>query len=303
MAAYEAFVPGTSAFIPGNALLEKIFEGTRWGEGPVYFSDLRVLVWSDIPNDRMLCLSPEDQVSEFRRPSYFSNGNTRDRQGRMVTCEHGSRSVTRTEYDGSRTILVDSFVGKKLNSPNDVVVKSDDTVWFTDPTYGILTDYEGHRGESEIGKNYVFQYSEKEQSLVVVADDFSMPNGIAFSPDESVLYVTDTGVSEREGGPAHIRKFIVDASGSVTGGDVFADASEFGGAPDGLRVDTEGNVWTSAGHGINCYRPDGELVLRIPVPEAVANLTFAGQKRNRLLITAHTSLYSIFTGKTGAQWP
>ncbi|TVQ25138.1 MAG: SMP-30/gluconolactonase/LRE family protein, partial [Spirochaetaceae bacterium] len=298
VAAYESFVEGSGRFVPGSALLEKLYEGTKWAEGPVYFGDLEVLLWSDIPNDRMLRWTPDGSVTIYRQPANNSNGNTRDRSGRLITCEHGSRSVVRTEPDGSRTVLASHYNGKRLNSPNDVAVKSDGSVWFTDPTYGIVTDYEGNRADGEIGSCNVYRIDPESMEIAVVADDFVMPNGIAFSPDESVLYVSDTGRTERSDGPAHIRSFAVSQKG-LTGGEVFADVGEWGLA-DGFRVDTEGNVWTSAGPGVNCYRSTGELVLRIPVPEAVANLTFGGPKRNRLFITAHTSLYSIYTGKTGA---
>ena len=301
MAVYESFVEGSGRFVPGSALLEKLYEGTKWAEGPVYFGDLELLLWSDIPNDRMLRWTPDGSVTIFRQSANNSNGNTRDRSGRLVTCEHGSRSVVRTEADGTRTVLASHYEGKRLNSPNDVVVKSDGSIWFTDPTYGIVTDYEGNRAESEIGACHVYRLDPDGGALTVVADDFVMPNGIAFSPDESVLYVSDTGRTERADGPAHIRSFAVKGD-SLSGGSVFADVGEWGLA-DGFRVDTEGNVWTSAGPGVNCYVPDGGLVLRIPVPEAVANLTFGGPKRNRLFITAHTSLYSIYTGKTGVQRP
>ena len=284
----------------GNAWVEKLHTGSLWAEGPVYFADGDYLVWSDIPNNRMLRWAG-GHVSVFRDFANNSNGNTRDRQGRLVTCEHGTRRVTRTEPDGSITVLVDQFQGKKLNSPNDVVVKSDGTIWFTDPPYGIFSDYEGHVAESEYGGCYVFRYNPATGNLEPVAKDFNKPNGIAFSPDESKLYVVDTGVSHSMAGEHHIRSFSVDQLGRLSGGDLFAEVSP--GLPDGLRVDLQGNIWTSAGDGVHCYAPDGVRLGKILVPEPVANLTFGGPKRNRIFITATTSLYAVYVAANGAQRP
>jgi gluconolactonase len=280
----------------GNSWVEKLYTGTLWAEGPVYFADGNYLVWSDIPNNRMLRWAG-GHVSVFRDFSNNSNGNTRDRQGRLITCEHGTRRVTRTEPDGSITVLVDQFQGKKLNSPNDVVVKSDGTVWFTDPPYGILSDYEGHVAEGE----YVFRFDPATGALDAVVEDFNKPNGIAFSPDESKLYVVDTGRSHSPDGEHHIRVFSVDNQGRLSGGEVFAEVSP--GIPDGVRVDLHGNIWTSAGDGVQCYAPDGVCLGKITVPEPVSNLTFGGEKRNRLFITATTSLYAVYVATTGAQRP
>lgn len=284
----------------GNSWVEKLYTGTLWAEGPVYFADGNYLVWSDIPNNRMLRWAG-GHVSVFRDFSNNSNGNTRDRQGRLITCEHGARRVTRTEPDGSITILVDQYQGKKLNSPNDVVVKSDGTVWFTDPPYGILSDYEGHVAEGEYGGCYVFRFNPATGALDAVVEDFNKPNGIAFSPDESKLYVVDTGRSHSPDGEHHIRVFSVDNQGRLSGGEVFAEVSP--GIPDGLRVDLHGNIWTSAGDGVQCYAPDGVCLGKITVPEPVSNLTFGGEKRNRLFITATTSLYAVYVATTGAQRP
>lgn len=284
----------------GNSWVEKLYTGTLWAEGPVYFADGNYLVWSDIPNNRMLRWAG-GHVSVFRDFSNNSNGNTRDRQGRLITCEHGTRRVTRTEPDGSITVLVDQFQGKKLNSPNDVVVKSDGTVWFTDPPYGILSDYEGHVAEGEYGGCYVFRFDPATGALDAVVEDFNKPNGIAFSPDESKLYVVDTGRSHSPDGEHHIRVFSVDNQGRLSGGEVFAEVSP--GIPDGLRVDLHGNIWTSAGDGVQCYAPDGVCLGKITVPEPVSNLTFGGEKRNRLFITATTSLYAVYVATTGAQRP
>jgi gluconolactonase len=284
----------------GNSWVEKLYTGTLWAEGPVYFADGNYLVWSDIPNNRMLRWAG-GHVSVFRDFSNNSNGNTRDRQGRLITCEHGARRVTRTEPDGSITVLVDQFQGKKLNSPNDVVVKSDGTVWFTDPPYGILSDYEGHVAEAEYGGCYVFRFNPATGALDAVVEDFNKPNGIAFSPDESKLYVVDTGRSHSPDGEHHIRVFSVDNQGRLSAGEVFAEVSP--GIPDGLRVDLHGNIWTSAGDGVQCYAPDGVCLGKITVPEPVSNLTFGGEKRNRLFITATTSLYAVYVATTGAQRP
>jgi gluconolactonase len=284
----------------GNASVEKLYTGTLWAEGPVYFADGDYLVWSDIPNNRMMRWAG-GQVSVFRDFSNNSNGNTRDRQGRLITCEHGARRVTRTEPDGSITVLVDQFQGKKLNSPNDVVVRSDGTVWFTDPPYGILSDYEGHVAEGEYGGCYVFRLDPLTGDLEAVATDFNKPNGLAFSPDESKLYIVDTGGTHSFQGEHHIRSFSVDPQGRLSGGALFAEVSP--GFPDGIRVDHQGNIWTSAGDGVHCYGADGVRLGKIRVPEPVANLTFGGHKRNRLFITATTSLYAVYVAAYGAQRP
>jgi gluconolactonase len=286
--------------ILGNTWVERLYTGSLWAEGPVYFADGDYLLWSDIPNNRMLRWAG-GHASVYRDFSNHSNGNTRDRQGRLITCEHGGRRLTRTEPDGAITVLVDQFQGKKLNSPNDVVVKSDGTIWFTDPPYGILSDYEGKAAESEYGGAHVFRFDPATGLLEVIADDFNKPNGIAFSPDEKTLYIVDTGFSHAHEGEHHIRTFSVAREDRVKGGSVFAEISP--GSADGLRVDIQGNVWTSAGDGIHCYAPDGCLFGKILVPETVSNLTFGGPKRNRLFITATTSLYAVYVGVTGAQRP
>jgi gluconolactonase len=286
----------------GNVFVEQLHTGMRWAEGPVWFGDGGHLIWSDIPNNRMMRWVEGSAggggVSVFRSPSNFSNGNTRDRQGRLVTCEHGARRVTRTEYDGSITVLADSHRGRRLNSPNDVVVKSDGSIWFTDPPYGILTDYEGHRAEIEQDGCHVYRIDSESGQIAVVADDFDKPNGIAFSPDEQVLYVADTGASHHEDGPHHIRAFTVSESGALSGGRVFATIEP--GLADGFRLDTDGNVWTSAGDGVHCFSPNGDLLGKVKVPEVVSNVNFGGPKRNRLFITATTSLYSVYVSAIGA---
>lgn len=282
--------------------VEKLYTGTRWGEGPVYFADLRCLVWSDIPNSRMLRWDEESGgVSLFRADSNHSNGNTRDHQGRLLSCEHGERRVTRTEYDGRITVIADRYQGKRLNSPNDVVVKSDDTIWFTDPPYGILSDYEGHKGESEIGACNVYRFDPNDGSLRVVADDFVKPNGLVFSADEKTLFIADSGFSHDEAAPRHIRVFDVAEDSCLRNSRVFVEIDQ--GIPDGIRIDVDGNLWVCAADGVHCYSPEGALLGKILIPEAVANITFGGPRRNRLFIAAASSLYSVFLGTSGIQTP
>jgi gluconolactonase len=285
----------------GNAWVEKLHGGMLWAEGPVWFADGQYLLWSDIPNNVILQYAEGLGVRVWRHPSHNTNGHTRDREGRLVSCEHGGRRVSRTEHDGSYTVLVDRYKGKRLNSPNDVVVKSDGTIWFTDPPYGILSDYEGKKTKSAIGANYVYRFDPKTKSLTVVADDFDKPNGIAFSPDEKKLYVADTGGSHDPDGAHHIRVFDVIDGRKLARGRVFAEISP--GLADGFRLDTDGNVWTSAGDGVHCFSPRGELLGKILVPEVVSNVCFGGPKRNRLFITATTSLYAAYVCQVGAQRP
>ncbi|MQW89398.1 SMP-30/gluconolactonase/LRE family protein [Sinorhizobium saheli] len=297
---YQIHDPRFIRLIVGSARLEELYSGCRWAEGPVWFSDANQLVWSDIPNQRMLRWAPEGGVSVYRQPSNFANGNTRDRQGRLVSCEHGSRRVTRTEIDGSITVLAESYHGKRLNSPNDVVVRSDDTIWFTDPTYGILSDYEGYRAEPEQASRNVYRLKPQTGELDAVVTDFNQPNGLAFSPDEKILYVADSGASHDDSLPRHIRAFDVVAAG-LANGRVFATIDN--GIPDGIRTDVNGNLWSSAGDGVHCFAPDGTLIGKILVPQTVANLTFGGPSRNRLFIAATNSLYSLYVAATGAQVP
>jgi len=289
----------------GNAGIERIATGFRWCEGPVYFRDGGFLLWSDIPNNRMMRWLEEDgHTSVFRSPSNYSNGNTRDRQGRLVTCEHDTRRVTRTEPDGRITVLMDRFNGKKLNSPNDVIVASDNSVWFTDPGYGIDGEYEGHTAKFELGAN-VYRLDPKTGKATVVADDFTRPNGLAFSPDEKRLYIVDTGITH--GGPSHIRVFDV-VGGKLKKGRVFAE--DFApGFTDGMRVDMRGNVWCSMGwadpeeDGVRCYAPDGDLIGKVHLPESCANLCFGGQKRNRMFVCGSTSMYAFYLDVQGCQLP
>lgn len=298
---YEIRDPRFRQLIVPSAGLDELYSDCRWAEGPVWFADLNCLLFSDIPNQRMLRCSPGGEVSVFREPSNFTNGNTRDRQGRLISCEHGTRRVTRTEVDGSITVLAENYQDRRLNSPNDVVVRSDGSVWFTDPTYGILSDYEGYRAEPEQPTRNVYRIDPASGALSVVADDFRQPNGLAFSPDETMLYVADSARSHDETAPSHIRVFDVEDGSRLVNGRVFCDLDN--GIPDGLRTDTAGNVWTSAGDGVHCFAPDGTLLGKILVPQTVANLTFGGPRRNRLFITATRSLYAVYTTATGAQYP
>jgi gluconolactonase len=283
------------------AKVEQLATGFRWCEGPVWFGDGRYLLWSDIPNDRILKWEEETgAVSVFRRPSRNANGNTRDRQGRLVTCEHDARRVTRTEYDGSITVIADRYDGKPLNSPNDVVCRSDGSIWFTDPPYGILGYYEGHVAKPELPTN-LYRVDPGSGRLDVVAGDLERPNGLAFSPDEKVLYVVEGGAA-----PQHIHAYDV-----VQGGTRLADRRPLvdagpAGTPDGLRVDVDGNLWAGWGigeeglDGVSVFSPAGKLIGRIDLPERCANLCFGGRYRNRLFMCASTSLYSLYVNTTGA---
>lgn len=286
-----------------DAWVERVFTGAIWSEGPVYFRDGDYVLWSDIPNNRMLRWSAADGGSVFREPSNFTNGHTLDRQGRLVSCEHGGRRVSRTEKDGTYEVLVDRFEGRRLNSPNDAVVKSDGTIWFTDPSYGILSHWEGFAGEMEYGGCNVFRFDPESKALSVVTDQFAKPNGLAFSPDESILYVADTAASHDPNGQRDIWAFDVATDGkSVANGRRFAvcDAGLF----DGFRVDTSGNIWTSAQDGVHVYTPEPNptKIGAIKIPErAVANVVFGGPSGNVLYIAATTSLYRVEVAIDGVQ--
>lgn len=288
------------ACVKTSARVEKLFEGCRWAEGPAYFPAHRSLVWSDIPNDRMLRWDETTGgVGAFRHPAGYSNGNTVDREGRLVTCEHGHRRVTRTEHNGTITVLADRYDGKRLNSPNDAVTKSDGSIWFTDPSYGIDSDYEGHKAESEIGACHVYRIDPATGAVRIVADDFVRPNGIAFAPDEKKLYIADSAGTLVPNGPRHIRVFDVGADGRLGGSRVFATCTA--GIFDGFRCDSDGRLWTSAGDGVHCYHPDGTLLGKVNVPERVANVCFGGAKNNRLFIAATTALYAVMLPVNGAR--
>jgi gluconolactonase len=281
------------------AKVERLASGTRWAEGPVWFGDARCLVWSDVPGNRMLRWDEESgAVSDWRRPSGFANGNTRDRQGRLVTCEHGGRRLSRTELDGRVVTLADAFEGKKLNSPNDVVCRSDGSLWFTDPSFGILGWYEGAKADPELPTN-VYRW---DGSLSVVAEGINQPNGLAFSPDESVLYIV-----ESRSVPRKILAYDVESGKSLAHRRVLIDAGPAG-TPDGLRVDVDGNLWCGWGmgaeglDGVHVFNPDGRLIGRIDLPERCANVCFGGVDRNRLFMAATTSLYSLYVNTQGVAY-
>ena len=290
-----------------NAAVERLYTGARWAEGPVWFGDGRYLVFSDIPNNRMLrWLEDTGEVSVFRSPSNYSNGNTRDRQGRLITCEHDARRVTRTEHDGTITILMDQFEGKKLNAPNDVVVHSDGAIWFTDPGYGIMSNYEGHRAPFELPAN-VYRLDPQTGKATVVATGMDKPNGLCFSPDEKRLYVVDTGVPKHSGDPHPIFVYDVEDGVRLKNKRLFVNMAP--GTSDGIRCDVDGNVWSAAGwagegyNGVHVFAPDGTLIGKIHLPETCANLCFGGAKRNRLFMAASQSLYAVYVETQGAQTP
>jgi gluconolactonase len=290
--------PRFSRLVIGHANLEKLASGCRWSEGPAYFAAGRYLIWSDIPNNRMMRFDETDaSVSVFRCPSFNSNGNTVDREGRLISCEHFMRRVTRTEHDGSVTVLADQYGGRRLNSPNDAVVKSDGSIWFSDPTYGIDSDYEGQQTQSEIGASNVYRIDGSTDRITLVVSDRVQPNGLAFSPDETLLYVADTGATHVSGLPATIWSYKVMGQGTEAPS-LFATCPD--GLYDGFRCDIHGNVWTSAGRSVFCYAPDGTHLGTIPIGEIVANVCFGGPRRNRLYICGQTSLYSIYLNTRAA---
>ena len=281
--------------------VERLATGCRWAEGPVYCGDGRYLLWSDIPNNRILKWEEETgAVSVFRKPSNFANGNTRDRQGRLVTCLHGGRSVVRTEYDGSITVLADSFGGKRLNSPNDVVVKSDGSIWFTDPTFGILANYDGYKSEPEIDAN-VYRLEPGTHEATIVAEGVLGPNGLCFSPDEKLLYIV-----ESRGAPNRkiLAYDVTDGGRKIANKRVHIDAGP--GTPDGMRCDVDGNLWCGWGmgtaelDGVRVFAPDGKPIGRIALPERCANVCFGGVKRNRLFMAASQSVYALYINGQGA---
>jgi len=278
----------------GDEWVARLYTGGRWTEGPAYLPAGRYLLFSDIPNDRILRLDElTGATGEFRAPAGYTNGNTVDRQGRLLSCEQGHRRVTRTEHDGTVTVLTDRYDGKRLNSPNDLVEHSDGTIWFTDPSYGIDSDYEGHKAASEIGACNVYRVDPSTGETTVVADDFVRPNGLAFSADERQLYVVDTRQK-------HIRRFDVEG-GRLLASEVFAtcDAGSF----DGIRLDEVGRIWAAAHDGVHCLDPDGTLLGKLHIPEIVSNLTFGGPKRNDLFITATSSVYSLRLNVCGVRYP
>lgn len=298
---YEHFDKSVRRLVSGSAQLETIHTDCRWAEGPVWFGQGGYLLWSDIPNDRILRWIPGAGVSVFRTPAGNTNGHTRDREGRLVSCSHGNRRVERTEHDGSITVLATQHAGKPLNSPNDVVVKSDGTIWFTDPAYGIESDYEGHKSPQEQDGCYVYRLDPQSGELQAVITDMDRPNGLAFSPDESILYVADSAASHGPERPHHIRAYKVSGDNKVSGGEIYVDIDP--GIPDGFRCDTDGNVWTSAGDGIHIYSPQASLIGKIYMPKACANLCWGGPKNNWLFIACTDSMFLLHTTANGARRP
>lgn len=279
--------------------LEQLWTGGKWTEGPVYSAAHRCLYFSDIPNDRRMRWDElSGVVSDFRSNlGCYTNGATMDRQGRQVTCEQGTRSVVRIEHDGTNTTLASHFNGKRFNSPNDVVVRSDNSIWFTDPAYGIDSPYEGFEAPREVDGEHVYRIDPKDGTIKQVTNDFACPNGLAFSLDEQFLYIVDSCGSKYPSGQRHMRKFTVSDDGMLEGGDVFAECTA--GVFDGLRLDNNGRIWTSAQDGVHCYDPDETLIGKIHIPEEVSNLCFGGPKLNKLFITASSSLYCILLPVSG----
>ena len=297
---FEILDPVFKSFVLPNAPLEKLGEGYRWLEGPVWFADADCLLVSDLPNDRILRWTESGGVSVYRQPSDLANGHTRDREGRLIGCSHHGRCITRTEIDGRITVLAARYEGRRLNSPNDVVVKSDGTIWFSDPHYGINTDYEGGKQEPELPPS-LYRLDPRDGSLTVVANDFVGPNGLCFSPDERLLYVVETGEQFAPDPVHHIRVFDVGEDNALRHGRVFHQVNP--GHADGIRCDSDGHVWSAAGDGVHCIDPSGALLGKIKVPHTVANLTFGGRNRSRLFLCASHTLYAIYTNRRGAQWP
>ena len=282
----------------GMASVERLWTGGMWLEGPLYMRDHGILIWSDIPNDRILSMDEEGHVGIYRKPSSFANGNTRDHAGRILSCEHGNRRLTRRELDGTVTVLSDSFEGKALNSPNDVVVHSNGSIWFSDPSYGILSDYEGGRRDQLQPGCFVYRVDKETGETAAVVTDLGKPNGLAFSPDEALLYVSDSEATHDPNGAHSIWQF------DVVGGRQLANKKHVvevhPGVPDGFKVDEYGNIWTSAADGVHCYTPEGLILGKILLPEVASNLTFGGLSGNRLIITASSSVYSVHTNVRGA---
>lgn len=287
-------------YILGNAPLEELGSGFRWIEGPVWMGDADCLLFQDLPRNRTMRWIEGAGFSVYRAPSNYANGQTRDREGRLVACSHRGRCLYRTEYDGTVTTLVERHAGKRLNSPNDVVVKSDGTIWFSDPVYGIANDYEGGRQHSE-QPPALYRFDPRTNEIAVMAGDFDGPNGLAFSPDERRLYVAETGDQSKPNPRQYIRVFDVAPDGALSGGDVFHKIEP--GYCDGMRVDEDGNVWSSAGDGVHCISPEGKLMGKILVPHVVSNITFGGPAKNRLFIGGSHTLYAIFLDRRGVQTP
>lgn len=301
MEGIEVRHPRFARYVLDNAPLEELATGFRWVEGPVWMGDWGCLLFQDLPRDRTLRWIEDAGISVYRAPSHYANGQARDREGRLVACSHRGRCLYRTEHDGAVTRLVARHAGKRLNSPNDLVVKSDGSIWFTDPLYGISNDYEGGRQVSE-QPPALYRFDPQTGDIRAMASDFAGPNGLAFSPDERRLYVAETGDQTRADPVQHIRVFDVSPDGLVlTGGEVFHKVEP--GYCDGLKVDEDGNLWSSAADGVHCISPEGELLGKVLTPHRVSNLCFGGPMRSRLFIAASQALYAIFLNRRGATWP
>jgi gluconolactonase len=300
MSSFEICAEPFRAMVLPNAPLEILAEGFRWLEGPVWFADHDCLYFSDVPNDRVLRWSEDAGVSVFRRPSGFANGHARDRQGRLIGCSHRNRCITRIEIDGTLTVLASHYQGKRLNSPNDIVCKSDGSIWFTDPPYGINTDYEGGKQDSELPPT-LYRLDPTSGELRVAADDFDGPNGLVFSADENLLYVSETGRQFDPEPRQYIRRFNVGPDGSLSGGDRFYKIEP--GFADGFRLDEQGNIWSSAGDGVHCISPQGELLGKILTGCVVSNLAFGARSRSRLFICASQKLLATYTNVRGCVRP
>ncbi|MEO6974147.1 MAG: SMP-30/gluconolactonase/LRE family protein [Rhodoferax sp.] len=297
----ELVDPRFNSFVLPNAPLEKLAEGFRWLEGPVWFADLQCLLFSDLPNNRIMRWTDSGGISVFREPSSYANGHTRDREGRLIGCSHLDHCLHRTELDGHVTVLVNRYHGNRLNSPNDVVVKSDGTIWFSDQLAGIVTDYEGGKREAELPPS-LYRFDPRDGRLSVVANDFQGPNGLCFSPDERRLYVSESGAPFATDPIQHLRVFDVSDDGAhLSNGRVFYKVEP--GFTDGLRCDEDGNIWSSAGDGVHCIDPSGVLLGKIKVPHVVSNLTFGGRHRSQLFICGSHTLYAIYVNRRGAQRP
>jgi len=292
--------PLFAGYVLDNARLEVLAGGFAWLEGLVWMADAGCLLFQDLPRDRTLRWIEDAGVSAYRQPSGFANGQTRDREGRLIACSHRERCLFRTELDGKVTRLVDSHGGRRLNSPNDVVVKSDGSIWFTDPLYGIQSDYEGGRQRSE-QPPALYRFDPGSGEIRIAAGDFDGPNGLAFSPDERRLYVSETGDQTTANPRQYIRVFEVDDGGTLRGGEVFHKIEP--GYADGMKVDEDGNLWSSAADGVHCLSPEGRLLGKILVPYRVSNLAFGGRAKSRLFIAGSHTLYAIYLNRRGAGWP
>lgn len=300
MSDYEILDDRFRAMVLPNASLEALGEGYRWLEGPVWFADHNCLYVSDLPNDRILRWSENGGVSVFQCPSGFANGHARDDRGRLIGCSHRKRCVTRTELDGTLTVLASHYQGKRLNSPNDIVCKSDGSIWFSDPPYGINTDYEGGKQVSELPPT-LYRLDPITGELSIAADDFEGPNGLAFSPDERLLYVAETGRQFDPEPRQYIRRFQVNEDGRLSGGEEFYKVTP--GFADGFRIDEQGNIWSSAADGVHCISPERELLGKILTPSLVSNLVFGGRNRSRLFLCASQQLMAIYTNVRGCVRP